>query len=945
MAWKEFGKKRPCPICGGSSRCCRTDGPTPGKKGTWPDGTVHCFVTGEGGTAASSGGMNITGYRMINPGGQPYGEGDYIFVPDDGASASVRTLGPIELARIKAEEELAEQRKIDTAKRLWGQGTPKHADIRQYIARRGIALVDLGETPQSLRLVAKTKAYLGEVNKEHEGPAILCACVRADPRSVVGLQRIFLGPDGGKADLGGAAAKRSMGVMAGAACRLFKPAEGGTLVIAEGVETALAIAAACRVGHGSGVGVWAAISANGVRQLQLPGELFGRPGPLSRVVIAVDRDKRNEQGNAAGPDASADLAKRLRADCPWLTVTLAMPGSDHVPEVFGEGGCTIKGLDWLDVYVRAGAEVVREAILGKGSMTYLERAAAEQRSEPASAERTLYTIGAGAAGGADIADVMPDGALPRARRLLMDWPMYHPTGEREGQRWHRVRFGGQWYSWEKRRGGGYAYVRKTDEDLTTETQQLLQRYQVMKKQGDTYGPAPMNPGPKTTTEVVQALASECIVRVEPDVSVPCWAPTTFDAAGQPVWGDLGARGTAEDQGMWRADSVIAFADALVDVEAWARGELIMRPHTPRWFSEQVLPYAFPAEAVDRIEAAPEAERPAVWMAEVERLAPCFSRWLNSVAPAEDANWGNCLGGMFALCLTADVSHERIFLLIGPPGSGKSSAFEAVTSMIGEEAVCAASLGDFADDRGLTKMVGKRAVILHDASLSKVDAAAAMEGLKKLSGGDMLTVRRLYSEAQQVRIAAQILISYNEPATLPDNSGALARRQVVIPFSQSFVGKADPSIKAGIRGEGTGIALYALYHLRRLRTSGSPWAMSEHGQEMADDLRRQQSHVLDFLEDSRFGFVREPDSWVATDEVYTEYMRWCNHTKIDEKKMLARNIFGRKLLVAAPSVRRVQRNTINSERVPAYLGLARRPAEFTIGYGAQPEQQGDGVPVF
>ncbi len=85
------------------------------------------------------------------------------------------------------------------------------------------------------------------------------------------------------------------GATRGAAIKLFHPRKG-ELVVAEGIETALAF-------HiGTQLPVWATLSAGGLANVVIPAD-------VRQVVIAVDND-----GNNVGQKAADKLAKRLLAE-------------------------------------------------------------------------------------------------------------------------------------------------------------------------------------------------------------------------------------------------------------------------------------------------------------------------------------------------------------------------------------------------------------------------------------------------------------------------------------------------------------------------------------------------------------------------------------------------------------------------------------------------------
>jgi phage/plasmid primase-like uncharacterized protein len=123
----------------------------------------------------------------------------------------------------------------------------------------------------------------------------MVALVEHCQRGPVGVHRTYLRPDGsGKASI--EPAKASLGSVGGAAVRFGMPRPSEWLAVAEGVETALSVAAACAMP------AWAALSAGGIRALALPCE-------ATHVVICADHD-----ASGIGQRAAQDAAQRWLAE-------------------------------------------------------------------------------------------------------------------------------------------------------------------------------------------------------------------------------------------------------------------------------------------------------------------------------------------------------------------------------------------------------------------------------------------------------------------------------------------------------------------------------------------------------------------------------------------------------------------------------------------------------
>ena len=169
--------------------------------------------------------------------------------------------------------------------------------------------------------------------------------------------RVYLAPGGaGKASLGTSSgghprpAKKSAKVpedetIGGRAVRWGEPERAERIIVAEGIETAAAIAHV----HGEeiaagGMAVAAAVSAAGL-------EAF-RPWPATRrITIAADRDEAAKADGAPGSRRGERAARRLGLRLhELLTIDIALPG---------EAG---ERIDYLDLLRRDGADAVRDSI-------------------------------------------------------------------------------------------------------------------------------------------------------------------------------------------------------------------------------------------------------------------------------------------------------------------------------------------------------------------------------------------------------------------------------------------------------------------------------------------------------------------------------------------------------------------------------------------------------
>jgi putative DNA primase/helicase len=174
-----------------------------------------------------------------------------------------------------------------------------------YLMSRGIVLDEL-----SYKALARLRFRFGCPRPRDDAgnsvlplPAML-ALVEHSERGPLAIHATYLRTDG-SAKAAIAKPKAMFGPVGGGAVRLGMPRAGEWLAIAEGIETALAVATACALP------AWAALSASGIRALALPRE-------ATHVVICADHD-----ASGTGQRAAQNAAQRWLAE--GRHVRIAMP--------------------------------------------------------------------------------------------------------------------------------------------------------------------------------------------------------------------------------------------------------------------------------------------------------------------------------------------------------------------------------------------------------------------------------------------------------------------------------------------------------------------------------------------------------------------------------------------------------------------------------------------
>jgi putative DNA primase/helicase len=255
---------------------------------------------------------------------------------------------------------------------------------------------------------------------------------------------------------------------------------------------------------------------------------------------------------------------------------------------------------------------------------------------------------------------------------------------------------------------------------------------------------------------------------------------------------------------------------------------------------------------------------------------------------------NCLQEVLGYLLEPSNAQQKIFLMIGPLRSGKGTIAHVIESILGASVVKPA-LTDFTSTFGLEQIIGKSLAIVPDGRLGRdANSAAAVERMLSISGGDNPSIQRKYQSAYRGPTTCRFMILTNELPALPDASGALASRIVLLRTFKSFLGNEDTTLfEAKLEPEMDGIFRWALDGWQRLRERGY-FVVPDSARGLLDDFVDLSNPLSDFVNER---LVREPEHIVDKEVIYSAYSEWA---KAHDRKPMTRHWFFR-YLGALPGV--------------------------------------------
>ena len=205
-----------------------------------------------------------------------------------------------------------------------------------------------------------------------------------------------------------------------------------------------------------------------------------------------------------------------------------------------------------------------------------------------------------------------------------------------------------------------------------------------------------------------------------------------------------------------------------------------------------------------------------------------SEWLEVLEriTGGDADLAMTLQDVAGYALSGASSLRTLPWLYGEGGTGKGTFSEMLSTVLGDmaETINPKYLATDGDRERLGALIwGKRVALCTEAGNARLDA----ESLKTLSGGDRLSIRRLYAEAFTARASHVLVMVANDAPRVEAYDDALKDRVLALPFNHRL--DAGPPLLGGKRVEemrqdaGSGLVLgfvsWAVEGLERVHKTG------------------------------------------------------------------------------------------------------------------------------
>lgn len=286
------------------------------------------------------------------------------------------------------------------------------------------------------------------------------------------------------------------------------------------------------------------------------------------------------------------------------------------------------------------------------------------------------------------------------------------------------------------------------------------------------------------------------------------------------------------------------------------GEVL--PHSPRWFSFTTLPFNYDPTA----------------------QCPVFLRFLDSIWDT-DEELKLSLQRWIGYILISTTKYQKFAVFNGASRGGKGTIVRVVEQLVGARNFAANSMNTFGGEFGLEPLMGKRLAIFNDAEQSFGEKGhIATERIKCITGNDSVPVNRKNSSILTMALPAKIMLVCNKVPKFCNDQGAMTNRMIGFPFEKTFIGREDEDLKYKLHNELPGIFNWALKAARDI-LNGAPLIHSKAGKEMVDKIAEENDPIRCFIRD-RLTITGMEHNQVTSNQLWEEYVAWCNETGSNKK---------------------------------------------------------------
>ena len=283
-------------------------------------------------------------------------------------------------------------------------------------------------------------------------------------------------------------------------------------------------------------------------------------------------------------------------------------------------------------------------------------------------------------------------------------------------------------------------------------------------------------------------------------------------------------------------------------------DLTTHDHTDAFFSLSCLPYDY-----DPAAGCPNWRRAVCeWMCGDQQSIELLQEWAGYL-------------------LSGSVDLQALLLLLGRKRAGKGTFVRVITALLGADAVGSLRTGQLVGGQGrfaLSNNLTKSLLVFPDVrQIEPNEGKAFVQFALSITGEDDIQIDIKNQTPWCGKHPARLMMVSNEMPTLPDPSGAMDSRLLVVEFNRSFAGEEDRKLEIELKKELPGILNWALDGLARLWARGE-FVQPEISAHIRDDIDDVSNPIRNFVRDCVYP---DPDVRTLSEYAYSAWESYCFRT--------------------------------------------------------------------
>lgn len=256
------------------------------------------------------------------------------------------------------------------------------------------------------------------------------------------------------------------------------------------------------------------------------------------------------------------------------------------------------------------------------------------------------------------------------------------------------------------------------------------------------------------------------------------------------------------------------------------------------------------------------------IAKSERVDKFLERCSNG-----DAEKRQLILEMIGDCLLRKAVFQKMFIIFGEGGTGKSSLLRVITNLLGEDNAAYLSTKDLESTFLPSELYNKNANIGDDIPFTRINDSSV---LKKIVSGERIQLQRKFGQPFKFKNFATMIFTTNKLPACDDRTGGYYRRLALIDMNVRVTDTNAFFVDEFTEDDYVYLTNLAMDAIREALERGcltSPMIVEQN----LENYKKMQTTISEFCEDEEI--TGDDLVGVSTSELYSEYVHYCTENQM------------------------------------------------------------------